>query len=126
MENTENVAEPEEAENTEKAEKAEKIEFSDEEIAQYAELFLLAHRQLACIQKQLGPGMSGWERWRFRSRHRYIQQLLKKMLQLKGGDREAAEKAIGKEMKYIGKGKKGWSYVSAGEIDYMEGLLKGV
>ena len=130
-ENTENAETPELAEmtesadKTEKAEKAEKIEFSEQEIAQYAELFLLAHRQLASIQKQLGPGMTGWERWRFRSRHGYIQQLIRKLLQQKGGEREEAEKAIEADMKYIGKGKKGWSYVSAGEIDYMEGLLKG-
>jgi hypothetical protein len=116
-------AEP--ADKPEKAEKAEKIEFSDQEIAQYSELFLLAHRQLASIQKQLGPGMTGWERWRFRSRHGYIQQLLRKLLQQKGGDREEAEKAIEADMKYIGTGKKGWSYVSAGEIDYLDGLLKG-
>jgi hypothetical protein len=119
------VAITESAEPADKPEKAEKIEFSEQEIAQYAELFLLAHRQLASIQKQLGPGMTGWERWRFRSRHGYIQQLLRKLLQQKGGDREEAEKAIEADMKYIGTGKKGWSYVSAGEIDYMEGLLKG-
>jgi hypothetical protein len=119
------VAITESAEPADKPEKAEKIEFSEQEIAQYAELFLLAHRQLASIQKQLGPGMTGWERWRFRSRHRYLQQLLRKLLQQKGGDREEAEKAIEADMKYIGKGKQGWSYVSAGEIDYMDGLLKG-
>jgi hypothetical protein len=119
------VAITESAEQSDKTKKAEKIEFSDQEIAQYAELFLLAHRQLASIQKQLGPGMTGWERWRFRSRHGYLQQLLRKLLQQKGGDREEAEKAIEADMKYIGTGKKGWSYVSAGEIDYMDGLLKG-
>ena len=54
-----------------------------------------------------------------------IDKLLRKLLQQKGGDREEAEKAIEQDMKYIGTGKKGWSYVSAGEIDYMEGLLKG-
>jgi hypothetical protein len=130
-ENTENAETPElvemteSAESADKTEKAEKIEFSEQETAQYAELFLLAHRQLASIQKQLGPGMTGWERWRFRSRHGYIQQLIRKLLQQKGGDREEAEKAVEQDMKYIGKGKKGWSYVSAGEIDYMEGLLKG-
>jgi hypothetical protein len=122
MENTENIEEPEEVEKTEKAEK---IKFSEQEIAQYAELFLLTHRQLYCVQKQLGPGMTGWERWRFRSRHRYIQQLLRKLLQQKGADREEAEKAIEADMKFIGTGKKGWSYVSAGEIDYLEGLVKG-
>ena len=119
------LATTESTEPADKPEKAEKIEFSEQEIAQYAELFLLAHRQLASIQKQLGPGMTGWERWRFRSRHGYIQQLIRKLLQQKGGEREEAEKAIEADMKYIGKGKKGWSYVSAGEIDYMEGLLKG-
>ena len=122
MENTEHIEEPEEVEKTEKAEK---IKFSEQETAQYAELFLLTHRQLYCVQKQLGPGMTGWERLRFRSRHRYIQQLLRKLLQQKGTDREEAEKAIEAEMKFIGTGKKGWSYVSAGEIDYLEGLLKG-
>jgi hypothetical protein len=122
---TESAEPADKAEKADKTEKAEKIEFSEQEIAQYAELFLLAHRQLANIQKQLGPGMTGWERWRFRSRHGYIQQLLRKLLQQKGGDREEAEKAIEADMKYIGTGKKGWSYVSAGEIDYMEGLLKG-
>lgn len=104
----------------------EKITLSDEQTAQYAELFLLSHRQLFCIQKQLGPGQSGFERWRFRSRHRYIQQLLKKLLAANGGDNDEAREAIKKDFEYIGKGKKGWSYVSAGEIDYLEGLLEGV
>ena len=125
MEMTENTEQTEIADESEHPEKAGKIEFSEEETAQYAELFLLTHRQLYCVQKQLGPGMTGWERLRFRSRHRYIQQLLRKLLQQKGTDREEAEKAIEAEMKFIGTGKKGWSYVSAGEIDYLEGLLKG-
>ena len=100
--------------------------FSEDEIARYAELFLLTHHQLFCIQKQLGPGQSAWERWRFRSRHRYIQQSLKKLLELNGGDNEAARESIKKDLKFIGTGKKGWFYISAGEIEYLEGLLEGV
>jgi hypothetical protein len=99
--------------------------FSEDEIAKYAELFLLIHHQLFCIQKQLGPGQSAWERWRFRSRHRYLRQLLKKLLEFNGGDNDGARESIKKDLKFIGTGKKGWSYVSAGEIDYLEGLLEG-
>ena len=99
--------------------------FSEDEIAKYAELFLLIHHQLFCIQKQLGPGQSAWERWRFRSRHRYLRQLLKKLLKFKGGDNDEVRESIKKDLKFIGTGKKGWSYVSAGEIEYLEGLLEG-
>jgi hypothetical protein len=99
--------------------------FSEDEIAKYAELFLLIHHQLFCIQKQLGPGQSAWERWRFRSRHRYLRQLLKKLLEFKGGDNDEVRESIKKDLKFIGTGKKGWSYVSAGEIEYLEGLLEG-
>ena len=100
--------------------------FSEDEAARYAELFLLTHHQLFCIQKQLGPGQSAWERWRFRSRHRYIQQSLKKLLGLNGGDNEESRESIKKDLKFIGTGKKGWFYISAGEIEYLEGLLEGV
>jgi len=99
---------------------------SEQEIAQYAALFLLAHHQLASVQKQLGAGMNIWQRWRFRSRHRLIQRQLGALLRLKGGAREEAEKSIGQDMEFIGGGKKGWAYVSAGEIEYLEGLLKGL
>ncbi len=101
-------------------------QLSEQEITQYAELFLLAHHQLASVQRQIGAGMNFWQRRRFRSRHRQIQRQLGALLQLKGGAREEAEKAIEEDMKFIGGGKKGWFYVSAGEIEYLEGLLKGL
>jgi hypothetical protein len=104
----------------------EKRELSEQETIQYGELSLLAHRQLAAVQRQLGPGMSFWQRRSFRSRHRQIQHRLGALLQLKGGEREEAEKSIEEDLKYIGSGKKGWTYVSAGEIDYLQGLLKGL
>jgi len=104
----------------------EKRELTEEEVTQYGELSLLAHRQLAAVQRQLGPGMNFWQRRSFRSRHRQIQRKLGALLQLKGGEREEGEKAIEEDLKYIGSGKKGWTYVSAGEIDYLQGLLKGI
>jgi hypothetical protein len=104
----------------------EKRELSEQEVIQYGELSLLAHRQLAAIQRQLGPGMNFWQRRFFRSRHRQIQQRLGVLLRLKGGEREEGEKAIEEDLKYIASGKKGWTYVSAGEIDYLQGLLKGL
>ncbi len=100
--------------------------FSDQETAQYAELFLLAHRQLAAVQRQLGPGMGFRQRWGFRSRHRRIQRLLRALLQLKGGTGEEAEKSIEQDLDFVGRGKQGWSYVSAGEIDYLRSVLKGL
>ncbi len=103
-----------------------KESFSEQETAQYAELFLLAHRQLASVQRQLGAGMNAWQRWRFRSRHQQIRRLLSALLRLKGGARDEAEKAIEEDLKFVAGGKKGWSYVSAGEIEYLEGLLKGL
>ncbi len=103
-----------------------KEQLSEQETTQYAELFLLAHRQLASVQRQLGAGMNFWQRRHFRSRHQKIQRLLGTLLQLKGGAREEAEKAIEEDLKFIGGGKKCWSYVSAGEIEYLEGLLKGL
>ena len=101
-------------------------QLSEQETAQYAELLLLAHRQLAAIQRQLGAGMSFWQRRRFRSRHQQIRRLLGALLRFKGGTREEAEKAIEQDLEFMGGGKKGWSYVSVGEIEYLEGLLKGL
>ncbi len=103
-----------------------KNQISDEETAHYAWLFLLAHRQLAYVQKQLGPGMNAWQRWRFRARHRQIQRLLNTFLRLKGGTREEAYESVEQDLKYIGGGKQGWSYISVGEIEYLQGLLKGL
>jgi len=103
-----------------------KRDLSEQEIAQYAELFLLVHRQLAAVQRQLGAGMSFWQRRGFRSRHQRVRKLLGALLRLKGGTREEAEKSIEQDLKFIGDGKKGWSYVSAGQIEYLEGLLKGL
>jgi hypothetical protein len=98
---------------------------SDQETNQYAELFLLAHRQLAAVQRQLGAGMGFWQRWGFRLRHRRIRRLLGALLRLKGGAREEAEKSIEQDLEFMGGGKKGWSYVSAGEIEYLQSVLKG-
>ena len=99
---------------------------SDQETSQYAELFLLAHRQLAAVQRQLGPGMGLRHRWGFRSRHRRIRRLLDVLLRLKGGARDEAEKSIEQDLEFIGSGKKGWSYVSTGEIEYLRSVLKGL
>ncbi len=103
-----------------------KREFSDQETAQYAELFLLAHRQLASVQRQLGAGMNIWQRWRFRSRHQRLRQALHDLVRMKGGTREEADESIEQDLKFIGDGKKGWSYVSVGEIEYLQGLLEGL
>jgi len=99
---------------------------SEQETARYAELLLLAHRQLAAVQRQLGAGMSFWQRRRFRSRHQRIRRLLRALLRLKGGAREEAEKSIEQDLEFMASGKKGWSYVSTGEIEYLQGLLKGL
>jgi len=48
------------------------------------------------------------------------------MFELKGGEREAAEKGIEEDFEFMRSGKKGWSYISVGEIEYLEGLLKGI
>ena len=99
---------------------------SEQETAYYSELFLLAHLQLAAVQRQLGAGMGLWQRRRFRSRHQRIRRLLNLLLQVKGGAREEAEKLIEEDLEFMRSGKKGWSYVSVGEIEYLEGLLKGL
>ena len=103
-----------------------KRRFSDQETNQYAVLFLLAHQQLAAVQKQLGSGMSFWQRWGFRFRHRRICRLLGRLIDLKGGSAEDAEKAIERDLELINGGKQGWSYVSAGEIEYLQNVLKGL
>ncbi len=102
-----------------------KERFSNQEIARYAELFLLAHRQLVSIQRQLGGGMGLWQRWRFRSRHHRIQRLLRALLAYKDDVREEAEKSIERDLETMSSGKKGWSYVSTGQIEYLLNLLKG-
>ena len=103
-----------------------KVRLSEQETTQYAELFLLAHRQLAAVQRQMGPGMGFWQRWGFRSRHRRIRRLLGALLRAKGGAREEGEKSIEQDLEFMGGGKKGWSYVSAGEIEYLRSVLKGL
>jgi len=103
-----------------------KRQLSEQETTRYAELFLLVHRQLAAVQRQLGAGMSFWQRWAFRSRHRRIRRLLVALLQFKGAEREEAEKSIEQDLEIIGSAKKGWSYVSTGEIEYLQGMLKGL
>ena len=103
-----------------------KREITEAETASYAEVFLLAHIQLAGVQRRLGPGQNAIQRWRFRGRHRKIQRLLNSMLELKGGSRDDAEKGIEEDFEFMRSGKKGWSYISVGEIEYLEGLLKGL
>lgn len=103
-----------------------KRRLSDQETTQYAELFLLAHRQLAAVQRQLGPGMGFWQRMGFRTRHRRIVRLLGILIRLKGGTTEEAEKAIEHDLELISGGKQGWSYVSPGEIEYLQNVLKGL
>jgi hypothetical protein len=103
-----------------------KREITEQETALYAELFFHAHIQLAAVQRRMGAGQNAIQRWRFRRRHRKIQRLIRSMLQLKGGLREDAEKSIEQDFEFMRSGKKGWSYISVGEIEYMEGLLKGV
>ena len=103
-----------------------KREITEQETGLYAQLFLLAHIQLAAVQKRLGAGQNAIQRWRFRVRHRKIQRLLNSMLQLKGGSREDAEKSVEQDFEFMRSGKKGWSYISVGEIEYLEGLLKGI
>ncbi|MDJ0956949.1 MAG: hypothetical protein QNI91_08840 [Arenicellales bacterium] len=103
-----------------------KKRLSDQETNQYATLFLLAHRQLAAVQRQLGPGMSFRQRWSFRLRHRRICRLLGTLINLKGGSTEEAEKGIEQDLELINSGKQGWSYVSAGEIEYLKNVLKGL
>jgi hypothetical protein len=103
-----------------------KREITEAETALYAEVFLLGHIQLAAVQKRLGPGQNAIQRWRFRRRHRKIQRLLNSMFELKGGSREDAEKSIEQDFEFMRSGKKGWSYISVGEIEYLEGLLKGI
>ena len=101
-------------------------QFSEAESNRYSELFLLAHLQLAAIQRQLGAGMSYWQRRSFRSRHEQIRRRLRELMRLKGGDREGAEKSIEQDLEFTGSGKKGWSYVSVGQIEYLQGILKGL
>ncbi len=103
-----------------------KRQISDQETAQYAVLFLLAHQQLASVQRQLGAGMNIWQRWRFRSRHQRIRQALRDLVRMKGGTRGEAEVSIEQDLKFMGDGKQGWSYVSVGEIEYLQRLLKGL
>jgi len=103
-----------------------KREITEQETALYAEIFFLAHIQLAAVQRRLGPGENAIQRWRFRRRHRKVQRLLNSMLEIKGGERDAAEKSIEEDFEFMRSGKKGWSYISVGEIEYLEGLLKGV
>lgn len=103
-----------------------KREITEQETALYAELFFLAHIQLAAVQRRLGAGQNAFQRWRFRGRHRKIQRRLDAMLVLKGGDRDAAQKSIEEDFEFVRSGKKGWSYISVGEIEYLEGLLKGI
>lgn len=59
-------------------------------------------------------------------RHRRIRRGLRALLQLKGGASEETEKSVELDFKYMGTGKKGWSYVSVGEIEYLQGLLLGL
>ncbi len=99
---------------------------SEQETAQYAQLLWLAYRQLADMQKQLGAGMGLWQRWCFRSRHHRIQRLLSALLHRKGDTRGEAEKSIEQDLKIIKSGKKGWSYVSTGQIEFLQGLLEGL
>ena len=99
---------------------------SDQETAQYAQLFRLAYSQLADMQEQLGAGMTLWQRWRFRSRHYRIQRLLSALIRCKGDSREQAQESIDQDLRLIKSGKKGWSYISAGQIEYLQGLLKGI
>ncbi len=101
-------------------------QFSEAETNQYAELFLLAHLQLAAIQRQLGGGMGFWQRRNFRSRHERIRHRLRELIRLKGGDGEETDKSIEEDMAFMANGKKGWSYVSAGQIEYLQGVLKGL
>ena len=103
-----------------------KRQLTEQEITQYVELFLLAHRQLAAVQRQLGAGLSFWQRRAFRSRHFRIRRVFYALLKLKGVARDEAEKSIEQDLEFIGGVKKGWSYVSAGQIDYLQGLLKGL
>ena len=110
----------------EKKAKKKKREITEQETALYAELFFLAHIQLAAVQRRLGAGQNTFQRWRFRGRHRKIQRRLNAMFELKGGEREAAEKGIEEDFEFMRSGKKGWSYISVGEIEYLEGLLKGI
>lgn len=106
--------------------KKKKREITERETAVYSELFFHAHIQLAAVQRRLGAGQNAVQRWRFRRRHRKIQRLLNSMLQIKGGTREEAEQSIEDDFEFMRTGKKGWSYISVGEIEYLEGLLKGV
>lgn len=103
-----------------------KRRLSDQETNQYAALFLLAHQQLAAVQRQLGSGMGFWQRCGFRLRHRRIRHLLGTLIRLKGGSTEEAEKAIEQDLELINSGKQGWSYVSSGEIEYLQNVLKGL
>ena len=101
-------------------------QFSEAETSQYAELLLLAHLQLASIQRQLGAGMGFWQRRSFLSRHERIRRLLRELMRLKPGGQEEAEKSVERDLEFMGSGKKGWSYVSAGQIEYLQGVLKGL
>jgi hypothetical protein len=103
-----------------------KRQITEQETTQYIELFLLAHRQLAAVQRQLAAGLGFWQRRAFRSRHFRIRRVFRALLQLKGAARDEAEKSIEQDLEFIGSAKKGWSYVSAGQVEYLQGLLKGL
>jgi len=84
------------------------------------------HLQLAAIQKKLGPDTGSWERRVFRSRHTRLRRKLENLIQEKGSSREESEKQIEQNLAFIVSGKKGWAYISAGEIDYLQGILQGL
>ncbi len=103
-----------------------KVRPTEEEALVYSELFVSIHLQLAAIQKKLGPDTGYWERRAFRSRHKRIRIKLEGLIQKKASSREEAEKQIEQNLAFIGSGKKGWAYISAGEVDYLQGILQGL
>jgi hypothetical protein len=111
---------------TESKPKIYKLKPTEEETLLYSELFVSIHLQLAAIQKKLGPDTGYWERRAFRSRHKRIRLKLENLIQKKGGSREEAENLIEQNLAFIGMGKQGWAYISAGEIDYLQGILQGL
>ena len=74
----------------------------------------------------LGPGMGLWQRWGFRWRHHRIRRLFGALIRVKGESSEEAEQAVEQGFELISGGKQGWSYVSAGEIEYLRNVLKGL
>ena len=111
---------------TEDTPETKKVSPTEEEATLYSGMFVSVHLQLAAIQKKLGPDTGYWEQRAFRSRHKRIRRKLENLIQKKGGSREEAEKQIEQNLAFIGSGKKGWAYISAGEIDYLQGILQGL